>query len=223
MTLIGATKIKDKWTIFADSAVTIGQVVSDANSSYRPKIRNICWKHISLVTAGCGTIRDIDFASNILERRLENQKFKTKNELKYFLQDTLADAYRELKDLTGDPQFEMIILEPKTDTLFLCDDYSITEPKEYASIALGTWDTKFYKAFRHCDFYEAFRQAVGCDEYCDFPIIAYRDWKTDCLYWLESSEGFYNAICNNEPEEKVCSPVIRDSERYICSWADKAL
>lgn len=222
MTLIGATKIKNKWTILADSAVTIWQVVSDANNTYRPKIREIHWKNITLITAGCGVIRDIDFASNILERRLENQKFKTKNELKYFIQDNLAYIYRDLKELTSDPQFEMLILEPKSDTLFVCDDYSVTEPKDYATIVLGTWDTKFYKASKTNHFFDAFKHAVECDEYCDFPIISYRDWKVDTWYWIESSD-FYNWVCNNEPEEQLCSPIIRDNERYICGWADKAL
>lgn len=226
MTLIGATKIKNKWTILADSAVTIWQVVSDANSTYRPKIRELRWKNITLITAGCGVIRDIDFASNILERRLENQKFKTKNELKYFIQDNLAYIYKDLKELTSDPQFEMLILEPKSDTLFVCDDYSVTEPKGYATIVLGTWDTKFYKSSKINQFFDAFKHAVECDEYCDFPIISYRDWKVDTWYWMECSIDFNNLVCNNEPEEEThseCFPIFRDSEWFICGWADKAL
>lgn len=226
MTLIWATKIKGKWTLLADSSVSIWDIHTDANYSYRPKIREIMWKHITLITAWCGVIRDIDFALNILEESLENKKFKTKKELKFFLQNELALTYKTLKELSNDPSFELLILEPKTDTLFATDGYGITEPKGYANIVLGTWDTNFYKSLKYNQFWGAFKHAVECNDHCDYPIITYRDWKTNARYWMEDDNTFYKLVCVDEQEEKIWTPVSNDEElrdRYICDWTDKAL
>lgn len=226
MTLIWATKIKEKWTLLADSGVTTGQLLLDATTTYRPKIREIEGNNIKLIVASAGVIRDVDFALNIVEDRLEKKKFKNTKELKMFLQETLADIYRELKTLNNDPEMMFIFLEPKTDTLRVTEWYGLTEPKDCAHIVLGSGDTKFYKSSKMNQFFDAFKHAVECDEYCEFPIVSYRDWKVDSWYWVECSIDFYNWVCNNESEEKTCSeysPVVRDDKRFICGWTDKAL
>ena len=70
MTLIWATKVQNKWTLLADSGVTTGQLLVDATTTYRPKIREIEGENIKLVVAAAGVIRDVDFALNVLENRL---------------------------------------------------------------------------------------------------------------------------------------------------------
>lgn len=228
MTLIWATKVQNKWTLLADSGVTSGQLLMDATTTYRPKIREIVWANVTLVVACAWTIRDVDFALNVLENKLEKKKLKSTKELKMFLQDTLADVYRELKSLKEDPEMMFIFLEPKTDTLFVMEWYGITEPKDCAHIVLGSGDLKFYKVLRRNDVFSAFKRAVECDEYCDFPIISYRDWVVQDWYWREDNDSFYSLKTNNEclaQADPCCYPTNSPEwERvYICSWTDKTL
>lgn len=229
MTLIWATQIKDKWTLVVDSAVTIWQVMANTIDCYRPKLREIKWKNFTLITAGCGTIKDVDFVLNIIECRLANEKFKSTNELKFFLQEILANAHKELKALTDNPQQCFIFLEPKTNTLWVADEYSLTEPKFCANIAVGSADQAFYKAKKHLDFFTAFMHAVECDEYCDFPVISYRDWELKTWYGYDGDSDLFYSQCSNDQEERLCSywPVpVSDPKwerAYICDWTDKAL
>lgn len=228
MTLIWATKVKNKWTLVADDAVTIGQVMSSARDWYRPKIREIAGKNVTLIAAGCGTIKDIDYVLNIVENRLANKKFKTTNELKFFLQEILADAHKELKELTSDPQAAFVFLEPKTDTLWIADEYSIIEPKDWASIAFGSADQNFYKLRKRWDFFNAFCRAVEADEYCNFPLISYRDGKIEMRYgWQEEEKSFYQPDKENAHETECCSNLccepIYDPRENICGWTDKEL
>lgn len=226
MTLIWATKVQNKWTLLADSGVTTGQLVIDATKTYRPKIREIEWGNIKLIVAAAGVIRDVDFALNVLENKLEKKKFKSTKELKYFLQETLADVYKELKTLNNDPEMMFIFLEPKTDTLWVTEWYGLTEPKDCANIVLGSGDTKFYKALRYNDMFIAFNHAVECDEYCDYPIITYRDWKVDSWYWREKADSFYSLNKDNELTQAIPYDPAWEKEGdriHICSWTDKAL
>jgi len=227
MTLIWATKVKGKWTLVADSAVTIWQIMTNASEGFRPKIREIVGKNVTLIAAGCGTIKDIDFTLNVIENRLAKKKFKSKNELKFFIQETLADSFRELKTLTDSPQAAFVFLEPKTDTLWMCDEYSVTEPKECAQIAFGSADQNFYKAKKSQDFFTAFCHCVECDEFCNFPIIAYRDWEVHSFNGREGADSFYSILgWYNEPSELCCEPVTDPEwarKEYVCDWADKEL
>jgi len=228
MTLIWATKVRDRWTLVVDDAVTIGQVMSSAKDWYRPKIREIVGKNVTLIAAGCGTIKDIDYVLNIVENRLANKKFKTTNELKFFLQEVLADAHKELKELTSDPQAAFVFLEPKTDTLWIADEYSITEPKDWASIAFGSADQNFYKLRKRWDFFQAFCRAVESDEFCNFPLISYRDGKIEMWYgWPEEEKSFYQPDRENVHEVECCSNICceptYDPRENICGWADKEL
>lgn len=226
MTLIWATKVQNKWTLLADSGVTTGQLLIDATTTYRPKIREIVGDHITLVVACAWVIRDVDFALNVLENKLEKKKLKSTKELKMFLQDTLADVYRELKSLKEDPEMMFIFLEPKTDTLFVMEWYGITEPKDCANIALGSGDTRFYKSSRHNDVFTAFKHAIECDEYCEFPIISYRLWEIAEWYWREESNRFYSWNRKDELAQEIpCrSTCFSEGDRlYICGWTDKAL
>ena len=232
MTLIWATQINDKWTLVVDSAVTIWQVMTDTLDGYRPKLREIKGKNVTLITAGCGAIKDVDFVLNIVENKLANRKFKSTNDLKFFLQETVSNAHRELKTLTDDPQEAFIFLEPKTNTLWIVDEYSITEPKFCANIAMGSGEQMFYKARKHNDFFSAFIHAVECDAYCDFPVVSYRDGELNTWYWYGPKEDnrFYSLGHTNEPEEKLCScwwevPEVDPKWRraYICDWTSKTL
>lgn len=225
MTLIWATKVQDKWTLVVDDAVTIGQVMSSARDGYRPKLREIEGKNVTLIAAGCGTIKDIDYVLNVVENRLENQKFKTTNELKFFLQEILAEAHKELKELTNDPQAAFMFLEPKTDTLWIADEYSLIEPKEYASVAFGSADQNFYKLRHRRDFFNAFCRAVEADEYCNFPLTSYRDGKIESWYGRPEEEKMFYLVDkkNDEPVECCCNIPISDEGRNICRWTDKKL
>ena len=228
MTLIWATKVQDKWILIADDAVTIGQVMSSARDWYRPKIREIVGKNVTLIAAGCGTIKDIDYVLNIVENKLANKKFKTTNELKFFLQDVLADTHKELKELTSDPQAAFVFLEPKTDTLWIADEYSIIEPKDYASIAFGSADQTFYKLRWRWDFFQAFCRAVEADEYCNFPLVSYRDGEIELWYGRpEEEKSFYQLGKENDDTIECCSNLccepIYDSRHNICEWTNKEL
>ena len=148
--------------------------------------------------------------------------------MKYFLQDTLADTYKELKALNNDPEMMFIFLEPSTDTLWVTEWYGLTEPKDCAHIVLGSGDTKFYKSLRRNDVFTAFKHAIECDEYCDFPIISYRDWVVQDWYWREDNDNFYSLKTSNEclaQSDPCCYPTSSpERERvYICSWTDKKI
>ena len=226
MTLIWATKVKGKWALLADEAITVEQVMSSAKNGYRPKLREIVGKNVTLIAAACWTIKDIDYVLNIVENRLANKKIKTKNELRFFLQEVISNAYRELKELTNDPQSAFIFLEPKTDTLFMADEYSIAEPLEGARVAFGSASPSFYKLLNRWDFFQAFCRAVDGDEYCNFPVTSYRDWEIDTWYgWKEEEQQFYQPDKRNETIEccsnLCCDPIY--NERNICEWADKEL
>lgn len=229
MTLIWAKKINKKWTLLADNAVTLWQIVTDCSYSYRPKLREIEGKNVSLVIASWGTLKDVDYMLNILERDINGRKFKDTLELKIFIQEVFAMAYKELKMLTDDPTAFFLILETNTDTLWICDGYSVTEPIEEAEIVMGSGDASFYKSKNRKNFFQAFCNAIECDEYCEYPITTYRDWELQLWYGRNDtdSDRFYSLWKCNETEEPPVNYLWQYVENWnntmICSWTNKTL
>lgn len=209
MTLIWATQVHKKWTLLADSGVTIGQTMTDANRSYRPKIREIVGKNVTIYVASCGTIKDIDFLLNIIEEKLAKTKIKDINSLKYFLQNTLAEGQKELKTLTNDPSAAFLFLVPDKNVLFIADEYAVTEAWQDVSIAFGSADQNFYKVNKMEDFFTSFKWCVACDEFCGFPIISFRDWKVNTWTEWDNVETFYksNEDGYDRTEVECCIPV----------------
>lgn len=229
MTLIWAKKINKKWTLLVDNAVTLWQIVDNCQYSYRPKLREIKGKNVSLVIASWGVIRDIDYMLNILEHDIRGRKFKDTLELKIFIQEVLSTAYKELKILTNDPAAFFLILETNTDTLWIYDSYSIIEPIEEAETVMGSGDQAFYKSKHRKNFFQAFCNAVECDEYCDYPIISYRDGELNIWYGRADTDidRFYNLWKENETEEYQVNHLgecTQDrNDTMICGWTNKAL
>lgn len=230
MTLIGAKRINDKWTMLADSAATIWQIRTRADTCYRPKIRLLEWKDVSLYVASCWTIKDIDFITNVIEKCLAKAKIKDTKQLKFLLQDALEEGYSSLKTLTNDPSASFLFLEPKTDTVFIWDEYSITQVEDYSVVVMWSWDQSFYKLFDGYvpDFYKAFKQTVQADEYCDLPIVSVRDWEVKLWWWWEDEKRFNNyCYWTSDGDEILCcngpTPAGTVDEEHISRGTNKEL
>lgn len=219
MTLIWATKIKNKWTILADDWVTIWQILTSSSETYRPKLRKIQWKNVELIVTWCWTLKDVDFMTNMIEEALSKHKIKDTKELKFFLQQTVAAAHKALEWLTDKPQQTLLILEPKTDTLFIADEYSVTQPIDSADIVTGSAEQMFYKLHDRYDFLTAFIRAVEADEYCKLPVVTYRDWAVDeyrnayennkdDFYKFEDAQPVLNEYCNTPVDTESYDPKV---------------
>lgn len=204
MTLIWATKVKGKWTLLSDNAVTIWQTRTGARESYRPKIREINAKNVQFFVASCGTIKDIDYTLNIVENKLENKKFKSTKEITLFFQDVVSECWRDLKSLTDSPAAAFIVLAPELDALWTIDEYAATKINDDAQIVFGSSDQNFYKANKMEDFFSAFKHTVETDVYCDFPIISVREWDVKEWYLWDKEENFYQY---KDPYELEGTPI----------------
>ena len=167
--------MQGKWTLLADDGVTIGQTLTSANYCYRPKIREMKGKNITLYVASCGTIKDIDYISNIFEKTLAKTKIKSTKDLTYFIQDIMSEAWKDLKTITDSPAAAFIILAPELNRVWTVDEYAATEIPDGNNIVFGSADQNYYKIAKGLDFFTAFKTAVASDVYCDFPIISVRD------------------------------------------------
>lgn len=231
MTLIWATQVKGKWTLVADDGVTIGQTMTSANYCYRPKIREIEWKNVTLYVASCGTIKDIDYILNVFEKTLAKTKIKSTKELTYFIQDIISEAWKELKTITDNPSAAFIILEPISNTVWTVDEYAATQIPEGNNIVFGSADQNYYKVAKGVDFFSAFKTAVASDVYCDFPIVSVRDWEVKKWYFYDKEDNFYkykdfwDECYANLCEDECCvSSPLRGPERSdICRNTDKEL
>lgn len=226
MTLIWATNIRGKWTLLADAGVTIGQTMTNANHCYRPKIREVVWKNVTLYVASCGTIKDIDYILNIFEKALAKTKIKSTKELTYFIQETISDAWSGLKSLTDSPAAAFIILEPNSNTLRAVDEYTATQIPEWTDLVFGSGDQNYYKVAKGVDFFTAFKTAVASDVYCDFPITSIREWNIKQWYFFDKEENFYQYKDPYEEEcctELCCCPTPTWARDPIHRWTDTEL
>lgn len=223
MTLIWATKIKNKWTILADDWVTIWQILTSSSETYRPKLRKIQWKNVELIVTWCWALKDVDFMTNMIEEALSKKKIKDTKELKFFLQQTVAAAHKALEWLTDKPQQTLLILEPKTDTLFIADEYSVTQPIDSADIVTGSAEQIFYKLHENYDFFTSFIRAIQADEYCKLPVITYRDWAVDEYRNEINKDDFYKFEYTQSMTNDYYNTPVVDTELYdpkVCLFSD---
>jgi len=189
MTIIAAKQIQNKWALFTDDCVTMWQSQVSAARKYRPKLREIDWKNYDLVIASCWWTREIDLFLNLLEAKLEITKVKTTMDLGVAIQTTLIETRKTLLELTKDPSIWLLILEVNTNTLWHTDDYSMFRVSDEWEIVAGSWEQAFLSSNKHRDFLESLKLAVLTDEYCEFPIYAYRDGDMYEFYdWLTVGE-----------------------------------
>ena len=198
MTLIWAKQFNKKWTLFTDDCVTMGQSQVSAAKQYRPKLREISWKNYDLVIASCWGTREVDLMLNLLQAKLEINKVKDTMDLEYVIQTTLVEGRKTLKELTNDPSIWLLILETKTNTntntLWHTDDYSMFAPQDDAEIVAWSWEQAFLKAVSYRNFCDAFKMAVETDEYCEYPIYVYRDWKMYRFSRFDSEHYMNNVL-----------------------------
>ena len=97
-------------------------------------------------------------------------------------------------------------METNSNTLWHTDDYSVFQPQEWAEIVAGRWEQAFFSAIRYKNFLWALKLAVMTDEYCEFPIYAYRD---------EEMFSFYPYQDENEMEQTLLKGEFCREPSYV--------
>lgn len=227
MTIIAAKqfwKIWDwkKWTLFTDDCITVWQSQVSAARKYRPKLREISWKNYDLIIASCGGTREIDLILNLLEAKLEITKVKNTMDLGIVIQTVLIEAWRTLWDIAKDPSVWLLILEVNSNTLWHTDDYSMFKVQDEWEIVAGSWEQAFFSASKYESFLWALRLAVKTDEYCEFPIYAYRDWEMFSFYPYQDNYEIEQTLFGNPPSHE-CEPIPCNEEYREPKWMSENL
>lgn len=227
MTIIAAKqfwKIWDwkKWTLFTDDCITVWQSQVSAARKYRPKLREISWKNYDLIIASCGGTREIDLILNLLEAKLEITKVKNTMDLGIVIQTVLIEAWRTLWDIAKDPSVWLLILEVNSNTLWHTDDYSMFKVQDEWEIVAGSWEQAFFSASKYESFLWALCLAVKTDEYCEFPIYAYRDGEMFSFYAYQDVLEM-NEILNGNTVSHECTPTLCNEEYREPKWMSENL
>lgn len=227
MTIIAAKqfwKIWDwkKWTLFTDDCITVWQSQVSAARKYRPKLREISWKNYDLIIASCGGTREIDLILNLLEAKLEITKVKNTMDLGIVIQTVLIEAWRTLWDIAKDPSVWLLILEVNSNTLWHTDDYSMFKVQDEWEIVAGSWEQSFFSASKYESFLWALRLAVKTDEYCEFPIYAYRDGEMFSFYNYQDPYEMEQILLGNPPSHE-CEPILCNEEYREPKWMSENL
>lgn len=214
MTIIAAkqfwkTNEDKKWTLFTDDCVTMWQAQVSAARKYRPKLREISWKNYDLIIASCWWTREIDLLLNLLEAKLEITKVKNTMDLSIVIQTTLIEAWKTLWEITKDPSIWLLILEVNSNTLWHTDDYSMFKVQDEWEIVAGSWEQAFFSASKYETFLWALHLAVKTDEYCEFPIYAYRDGEMFSFYPHQTPYAMKETLLGNPPSYE-CDPIPCD-------------
>lgn len=222
MTIIAAKqfwkpKEEKKWALFTDDCITVWQAQVSAARKYRPKLREINWKNCDLVIASCGGTREIDLTLNLLEAKLEITKVKNTLDLGVVIQTVLVDARRTVSELSKDPAVWLLILETNTNTLWHVDDYSLFQVPDEWEIVAGSWEQAFFSANKYESFLWSLRLAVKTDEYCEFPIYAYRDWEMYNFYPHQDPYEMEQTLLGNPPSYE-CTPALCNEEYREPKW-----
>lgn len=222
MTIIAAkqfwkTNEDKKWTLFTDDCITVGQSQVSAARKYRPKLREISWKNYDLIIASCWWTREIDLLLNLLEAKLEITKVKNTMDLGIVIQTVLIEAWRTLWDIAKDPSVWLLILEVNSNTLWHTDDYSMFKVQDEWEIVAGSWEQAFFSASKYESFLWALRLAVKTDEYCEFPIYAYRDGEMFSFYAYQDVLEM-NEILNGNTVSHECTPILCNEEYREPKW-----
>ena len=213
MTIIAAKQFwklneEKKRALFTDDCITVWQAQVSAARKYRPKLREINWKNCDLVIASCGGTREIDLALNLLEAKLAITKVKNTIDLGIVIQTVLVDARRTLSELSKDPAVWLLILETNTNTLWHADDYSLFQVPDEWEIVAGSWEQVFFSANKYEGFLWSLYLAVKTDEYCEFPIYAYRDGEMYSFYAFQNAHEIEKTLLGN--------PISHDAEPVCC-------
>lgn len=206
-----------KWTLFTDDCITVWQAQVSAARKYRPKLREISWKNYDLIIASCWWTREIDLLLNLLEAKLEITKVKNTMDLGIVIQTTLIEAWKTLWDIAKDPSIWLLILEVNSNTLWHTDDYSMFRVPDEWEITAGSWEQAFFSASKYESFLWALRLAVKTDEYCEFPIYAYRDWEMYSFYAYQNNYEIEQTLLGNPPSHE-CEPIPCNEEYREPKW-----
>ena len=206
-----------KWTLFTDDCITVWQAQVSAARKYRPKLREISWKNYDLIIASCWWTREIDLLLNLLEAKLEITKVKNTMDLGIVIQTTLIEARRTLWDIAKDPSVWLLILEVNSNTLWHTDDYSMFKVSDDWEITAGSWEQAFFSASKYEGFLWALRLAVKTDEYCEFPIYAYRDGEMFSFYAYQDNYEIEQTLLGNPPSHE-CTPILCNEEYREPKW-----
>lgn len=222
MTIIAAkqfwrAKEDKKWALFTDDCITVWQAQVSAARKYRPKLREINWKNYDLIIASCGGTREIDLLLNLLEAKLEIAKVKNTMDLGIVIQTVLIEARRTLWEITKDPSVWLLILEVNSNTLWHTDDYSMFKVQDEWEIVAGSWEQAFFSANKYEGFLWSLRLAVKTDEYCEFPLYAYRDGEMFSFYAFHSSSEMEQTLLGNPPSYE-CEPAFCNEEYTEPRW-----
>lgn len=229
MTIIAARQFwrpwegEKKWTLFTDDCVTIWQAQVSAARKYRPKLRELVWKNCRLVIASCWWTREIDVVLNLLQAKLDITKVKDTIGLTYLIQTVLVEARKEINELSKDPSVWLLILEPETNTLRHSDDYSVFQVNNEVEIVAGSWEQAFFSLSKYNWFLWALKKAVESDEYCEFPLYAYRDGEM-FTFWHYQDEYEISQILAGNTISHEPTPIECANEPYVePSWLTETL
>lgn len=214
-----------KWALFTDDCVTIWQSQVSAAKRYRPKLREISWKNYDLIIASCWWTREIDLTLNLLEAKLEITKVKNTMDLGVVIQTVLIEARKTLWDISKDPSVWLLILEVNSNTLWHTDDYSMFQVPDEWEIVAGSWEQAFFSASKYEGFLWSLRLAVKTDEYCGFPIYAYRNGEMFSFYSYSDNHEIEQTLLGNPPKYEP-EPVPCEGYRepkWIAQWTSEKL
>lgn len=225
MTIIAAkqfwkTNEDKKWTLFTDDCVTIWQSQISAARKYRPKLREITWKNFDLIVASCWGTREVDLLLNLLEAKLEITKVKNTMDLGVVIQTILIEAWKTLWDIAKDPSIWLLILEVGSNTLWKVDDYSMFRVPDEVEVVDGSWEQAFFSANKYENFLWSLRLAVKTDEYCEFPIYAYRNGEMFSFYVYQDNYEMEQTLLGNPPSHD-CQPICCNAEYTEPSWINE--
>jgi hypothetical protein len=138
------------------------------------------------------------------------------------IQTVLVEAFKTLWELCKEPSVWLLILETNTNTLRHADDYSIFQPQDEAEIVAGSGEQAFFSASKYENFLWALRLAVMSDEYCEFPIYAYRDGEMFSFYSYNNAYEMYETLVGN-PVSHECTPILCNEEYREPSWLSEVV
>lgn len=228
MTIIAAKQFwrpweDKKWTLFTDDCVTMWQAQVSAARKYRPKLREIVWKNCRLVIASCWWTREIDVVLNLLQAKLDIERVKDTIWLTYLIQTVLIEAFKTLWEIGKDISVWLLILQPETNTLWHVDDYSVFQVNDEVEIVAGSAEQAYFSLEKYNGFLWALRKAVESDEYCEFPLYAYRDGEM-FTFWHYQDEYEISEILKGNTVSHDPTPIECINEPYTePSWLTEAV
>lgn len=181
MTIIGAKKIRWRWTLFSDDMITQWEMKYSASKHYRAKIRSLPRAHHNILVATAWTCRESDLVINMIDKTihesLEDGNY-TSMQLLDVIQEAIVSWCKTLKEVSEDnPQFSLLILDVDNNVVYFIEEFAVRILWENVECVCWSWQSLFYK-FRDRNvrlseenaFRDAIIEAAVIDDGCWVPV-----------------------------------------------------